>query len=176
MSTKQPVDQSRRRFIRVAGGGIIAAAAPISACAPIAKIPDAAVAAWRLENLPQEYRKWILAHAILAPNPHNRQPWLVDLSETDTITVSLDTERLLPHTDPYGRQIMIGTGAMIGLLELAAVQRGYNANISYIGSRSTDHLPNAEPLIRVELTPADQDPLPVHTACLLYTSPSPRDS
>ena len=164
MSSKQPTNQNRRRFIRVAGGGIIAAAVPVSACAPIAKVPESALTAWRLETLPQEYRKWILAHAILAPNPHNRQPWLVDLSEPDTITVSLDPERLLPHTDPYGRQIMIGTGAMLGLLELAAAQLGYQTDISYTGSQSTDRLPKAEPLVRVELTSVDQDPLPIHTA------------
>ena len=161
MSAITPADHSRRRFIRVAGGGIIAAAVPMTACAPISKVPESAVAAWQLEPLPQEYRRWILAHAILAPNPHNRQPWLVDLSEPDTISVSLDTERLLPHTDPHGRQIMIGTGAMLGLLDLAAAHHGYKANISYVGSQSADRLPSAEPLVRVELTPADQ---PAHTA------------
>ncbi len=43
-----------------------------------------------------------LAYAILAPNPHNRQPWLADLSEPDQITLTCDAERRLPATDPFG--------------------------------------------------------------------------
>lgn len=141
----------RRRFIRTSAGGLIAAALPMTGCSPIAAVPDSAIAAWQLEELPDEPRHWMLAHAILAPNPHNRQPWLVDLSEANVINVSIDTERLLPHTDPFGRQIMIGTGAMLGLLEIAAAERGYTATMQYIGPSNTDRLPTKEPLIRVEL-------------------------
>lgn len=164
MNANKIPDQNRRRFIRVAGGGIIAAAVPMTACTSISEVPKSAVAAWQLESLPQEYRRWIMAHAILAPNPHNRQPWLVDLSEPDTITVSLDTERLLPHTDPYGRQMMIGTGAMLGLLELAAIQQGYSATVSYAGNQAIDRLPGSEPLVRVEFTPLSQSPPPMQAA------------
>jgi len=151
---------SRRRFIQVAGGGIILAAIPITGCSSISDVPDSAIAAWEINLPPTQYREWILSHAILAPNPHNRQPWLVDLEEPDVITVSLDTDRLLPQTDPFGRQIMIGTGAMLGLLEMAANSRGYRVRFDYIGSNKNDQLPDAAPLVRAEL-----QKLPIQIDC-----------
>lgn len=66
-----------------------------------------------------------LAYAILAPNPHNRQPWLFELIESDRIDVRIDLARRLPHTDPFDRQITIGFGCMLELLRMAAAERGY---------------------------------------------------
>lgn len=65
-----------------------------------------------------------LSYAILAPNPHNRQPWQVDLRTEGEVTLRVDTERLLPHTDPFSRQIVIGLGCFLELLVLAAAQDG----------------------------------------------------
>ena len=50
-----------------------------------------------------EPRKRALSYAILAPNPHNRQPWLVDLSQQDLIVLHIDSDKMLPHTDPFNR-------------------------------------------------------------------------
>jgi hypothetical protein len=58
------------------------------------------------------------------------QPWLVDLSTPDMAILSLDTSRLLPATDPYGRQIVIGCGAFLELLTLAANAFGANLSIT----------------------------------------------
>lgn len=66
-----------------------------------------------------------LAYAILAPNPHNRQPWQFDLVGDDRVDVYVDLERRLPHTDPFDRQITIGFGCMMELLRMAAAERGY---------------------------------------------------
>lgn len=66
-----------------------------------------------------------LAYAILAPNPHNRQPWQFDLVGDDRIDIYVDLERRLPHTDPYDRQITIGFGCMMELLRIAAAENGY---------------------------------------------------
>lgn len=66
-----------------------------------------------------------LAYAILAPNPHNRQPWQFDLVDTDRIDIYVDLDRRLPHTDPYDRQITIGFGCMMELLRMAAAEKGY---------------------------------------------------
>lgn len=71
-----------------------------------------------------------LAYAILAPNPHNRQPWQFDLVGEDRIDVYVDLERRLPHTDPFDRQITIGFGCMLELLRIAAAERGYRAEIT----------------------------------------------
>ena len=54
-------------------------------------VPDGAVAAWQPPASPQgDLRHWLLAHALLAPNPHNLQPWLADLATPGQITLRLD--------------------------------------------------------------------------------------
>ena len=70
-----------------------------------------------------------LAYAILAPNPHNRQPWMFDLVGDDQIDVYCDLDRRLEHTDPYDRQITIGFGCMLELLRMAAAQKGYAVTV-----------------------------------------------
>ena len=77
-----PADLDRRTFIRLLAG---AAAAPLAACS--ADYPAEAVAAWRGPDGAADLRRWALGHAILAPNSHNRQPWLVDLREPDAIVL-----------------------------------------------------------------------------------------
>lgn len=71
-----------------------------------------------------------LAYAILAPNPHNRQPWQFELVGDNQIDVYVDLDRRLPHTDPFDRQITIGFGCMLELLRIAAAERGYEADVS----------------------------------------------
>lgn len=69
----------------------------------------------------------ILAYAILAPNPHNKQPWLIELIGEDRIRITADLDRMLPETDPPCRQITIGFGAFLELLRMAAAEKGYRA-------------------------------------------------
>lgn len=71
-----------------------------------------------------------LSHAVLAPSPHNRQPWLVRLDGEDALTLFCDPGRLLPVTDPPGRQITIGLGAFIEVLRQAAAEIGYGLDIT----------------------------------------------
>lgn len=121
--SRTPPASTRRQFIRLFGGGaVLAATAPLAACDDA--MPEAATDAWRTAAAQADLRRFMLAHALLAPNPHNRQPWLADLSVPDAITLVCDGERLLPHTDPFGRQILIGCGAFIELAVIAASQRG----------------------------------------------------
>ncbi len=124
---------NRRNFIRVAGGGaIVAATATVAGCSnPISSAyPAASVEAWLGPGAETEPRRWALAHAITAPNPHNLQPWLVDLREPNAITVYTDRERTLPETDPFGRQILIGHGAFLELLVMALAQQGLAAQVT----------------------------------------------
>lgn len=71
-----------------------------------------------------------LAFAILAPNPHNRQPWQYRLVDDDRIDITCDLERRLPHTDPFDRQICIGFGCMVELLVMAAAAKGYSTIVT----------------------------------------------
>ncbi len=71
-----------------------------------------------------------LAYAILAPNPHNRQPWMFDLVADNQIDIYCDLDRRLEHTDPFDRQITIGFGCMLELLRMAGAERGYEVELT----------------------------------------------
>jgi hypothetical protein len=66
---------------------------------------------------------------LLAPNPHNLQPWLVKLEGEDELTLYCDLERRLPATDPFDRQITIGCGAFLELFAIAAANEGFGVEI-----------------------------------------------
>lgn len=122
---------SRRNFMRIAGTSAVilaAGAAGLTQCDPM---PDAAVEAWKgpVPSI-RDPRVRALSFALLAPNPHNRQPWIADLREPGVITFLCDRSRLLPETDPYSRQITIGCGAFLELLRMAAAQQGYRADVA----------------------------------------------
>ena len=119
---------NRRAFVRLAGGGVVLAAAPqLAGCS--SDIPPDAIAAWQGPGDEPDVRKWILGYAILGPHSHNLQSWLVDLKRPDEITLYCDLERLLPETDPFSRQIMMSQGTFLELLAMAARQRGQRADI-----------------------------------------------
>lgn len=104
-----------------------AGATSLGACSDA--FPDEALEAWRGPPADAELRRWAVAHAILAPNSHNRQPWLVDLREPDTILLRVDRERLLPMTDPWFRQILVSQGTFLEALVMALAQRGQQARV-----------------------------------------------
>lgn len=137
-----PSPTSRRRFIALAGGGAVLAALPLAGCA--SAYPDEATQAWRAAGAETDLRRHMLAHALLAPNPHNRQPWIADLAQPGRIGLVCDGERLLPETDPFGRQILIGCGAFIELAVIAAAQRGVAVDVQLF----PDGAPAAEALPR----------------------------
>ncbi|GAB5454302.1 MAG: nitroreductase family protein [Henriciella sp.] len=103
-----------------------------------------------------------LAYAILAPNPHNRQPWQFDLVGEDRIDVYVDLERRLPHTDPFDRQITIGFGCMLELLRIAAAECGYLAEIAPFPDGPAAPRLNGNRMAQVQfsqLAPPEKDPL-----------------
>jgi nitroreductase len=71
-----------------------------------------------------------LSYAILAPNPHNRQPWEFILVGDDQVDVRIDLNKRLPQTDPFDRQITIGFGCMLELFRQASAELGYATEIT----------------------------------------------
>lgn len=158
----------RRNFICLVGGGLVAAAVtiPLARHAFGSAYPADAVQAWQGPGAETDPRQRALAYAITAPNPHNLQPWLADLREANTITLLTDRERVLPHTDPQGRQILIGHGAFLELLVMALAEQGLHADVvlwpqGELGPRLSDW--DDRPVARITLRPgATRDPLFAH--------------
>jgi hypothetical protein len=144
---------SRRSVLQVLSAGALAGCAP--------GVDPAA--AWRAPGAGEaDPRRFALAHAILAPNPHNRQPWLVALRGEDEIDLWVDRERRLPATDPPDRQITLGCGAFIELLDLAAREVGRRAEISLWPEGEPQPRLDARPVVHIRLTrgePPARDPL-----------------
>ena len=154
---------SRRSFIRLVGGGaVLAVTGSLAGCS--AEFPEAAVQPWRSADRETDLRRFMLAHALLAPNPHNLQPWIADLREAGRIHLNCDCERVLPETDPFGRQILIGCGAFIELAVIAAAQRGVSVRVELFpaGAPAERELPKGSrvaTLVLGEPGSAPADPL-----------------
>jgi hypothetical protein len=155
---------SRRKTLALIGGGVIAAASA-SVAAIASRQPRTALMPWHVAGLPDEPRRRALSYALLAPNPHNRQPWLVDLREEGVVTLFADTSRLLPHTDPLNRQITIGLGCFLELMRMAALQDGYRVDITPFPAGEAPQGIDTRPIARaifVKDAAAQPDPLFAH--------------
>lgn len=153
----------RRLFIRLAGGGAIAAATATTLAGCSSALPPEAIAAWQGPGEQTDVRRWLVGHALLAPHSHNLQSWLVDLGVPGEITLFIDRSRLLPETDPFSRQMMMSQGTFIELLDLAARQKGLRADITLFpqGAFSPTTV-DARPTARIRLLPdaaVQPDPL-----------------
>ncbi len=122
---------NRRNFISILGLGLgsVALSSTISGCGEATPQIDFG---W---NGPggevTDIRLKVLSYAILCPNPHNKQPWIIKLTGELSFDLYVDPERLLPETDPIYRQIHIGQGTFLETLAIAATGLGYRADIQY---------------------------------------------
>lgn len=152
----------RRHVLRLFAAAPVglALAAPVG-CAP-ADLPDPA-APWRSPGAgEQDPRRHALAHAILAPNPHNMQPWLIDLVGPDSFILRVDLAKMLPATDPPNRQITIGCGAFLELVDIAARENGHRAEITLWPEGEPQPVLDGRPVAAVRLAPdaaVAKDPL-----------------
>lgn len=153
---------SRRNFILIAGSTAVIVAAG-KAAIDLDKMPSSAIAAWSDPAADEpDLRKRVLSYALLAPNPHNMQPWLVDLTHPDQIDLYCDRTRLLPKTDPFSRQILIGHGAFLELLDLAASAEGYQTDMTYFPQGEFGDSVDDRPIASIRLKPdANRRPDPL---------------
>lgn len=70
-----------------------------------------------------------IALGINAPNPHNTQAWKFRIDSDTTFTLYIDESRLLPATDPTTRQIHIGCGCFLSVMQAGISAHGYTAQI-----------------------------------------------
>jgi hypothetical protein len=159
---EHPMAVNRRAFIRIAGSSAVILAAGAGYFGATRR-PDEALAPWGLAGTGYaEPRMRALSYAILAPNPHNRQPWIVDLAMPDQATLYCDLERLLPETDPFNRQITIGLGCFLEILRMAAAQEGLAAEIVGFPDGEPEPLLDSRPVARItfrEAAAVSRDPL-----------------
>ncbi|MEO1177668.1 MAG: twin-arginine translocation pathway signal protein [Pseudomonadota bacterium] len=111
---------SRRKALALVGGGTVLAATAGAGTFLATRTPHAALAPWDKAGTYDDPRLNALSFALLAPNPHNLQPWLVELSGSDGILLHRDPDRALPETDPFDRQITIGLGCFLEQMIVAA--------------------------------------------------------
>lgn len=119
---------SRRKAIALIGGGTILAASGAGAFA-VTREPRTALDPWATAGGHRDIRRSALSFALLAPNPHNRQPWIVNLAAENEVVLYADAGRLLPETDPFNRQITIGLGCFLEVMRMAAAQQGHRVDL-----------------------------------------------
>lgn len=160
----------RRRFLVLLGATAILAAdlarARLARAAAPAGTPSA-LAPWFAAGTGEtETRRRALSWAVLAPSPHNRQPWSVALEGDDALTLFCDLERRLPHTDPFDRQVTIGLGAFLETLVLAAAEQGHGAEVALFPEGEPAPRLDARPVAHVRFVPGAGAPDPLFSAIL----------
>ena len=154
---------NRRNFIKVTGLGIgtVALGSNLISCSDSAPADNYG---WNgPDKLEKDIRMQVLVYAILCPNPHNKQPWIIRMTSPSSFLLYVDSERLLPETDPVHRQIHIGQGTFLETLSIAASGLGHKAEIAYFpeGMYSNTELVD-KPVASINLVKQDdinKDPL-----------------
>ncbi|GGK58882.1 Acg family FMN-binding oxidoreductase [Amphritea balenae] len=157
---------NRRNFIQILGlgaglGAGIGISSAIVGCGPTE--PTEAFGWNGPDPMEKDIRMQVLAYAILSPNSHNIQPWIIRITGPLSFDLYVDPERLLPATDPYYRQIHISQGTFLETLSIAATGLGHEARIDYFpeGVYGNHELLN-KPVASIRLIPrADINPDPL---------------
>jgi hypothetical protein len=150
---------SRRSLLSTASAGVALAVSPLpcGGTAVSAQPLGDARHAWRAAadaRRDPDPRLRALAFAILAPNPHNLQPWQVALTGANEMTVFCELARRLPATDPFDRQLTIGFGAFLELLRMAAAEDGIVLRMTTFPDGTPGRRLDARPVARLRFEPA----------------------
>ncbi|WP_018149654.1 Acg family FMN-binding oxidoreductase [Henriciella marina] len=157
---------TRRNVLMLIGGGTVLAAGSAGGFVLSNGPSTEARRPWREAGRYDDFRKRALSYALLAPNPHNLQPWKVELVGDDALTFYPDPDRKLPATDPFDRQITIGCGAFLELLRLAAAEEGYGTELDLFPEGSNMSSLASAPIAHVRFLPGQADPDPLFTQVL----------
>ncbi|MCK6500897.1 MAG: hypothetical protein L6Q38_15580, partial [Nitrospira sp.] len=95
---------------------------------------------------------FLLSYAILAPSPHNTQPWLFRINVSD-VEIFADPRRTLPVADPHRREQVIACGCALYNLRVAAHYFGQHYSVDAFPD---PHQPNL--LARVTLRGSAETP------------------
>ncbi len=141
----------RRKALKIMGASLaVTGAATYIWAAPTAK---PARAPWRNAGQYDDPVRFALSYAVLAPNPHNRQPWQVKLVSKTEAVLYCDPARRLPVTDPLDRQITIGLGCFLETLNIAANERGYRGVFNLFPDGAHPDRLDERPVARIKLIP-----------------------
>jgi hypothetical protein len=157
----------QRRFFLIGAAGVGLAAMTGPSAFALTPAPGSALRPWREagEATAANPRLFVVQHAILAPNPHNRQPWIVELTGSDGMTLWCDLDRRLPETDPFDRQIVIGLGGFVELASIAASTLGMRLDVTAFPDGEPAPRLDRRPIARMRLVPdasRNADPLFAH--------------
>jgi predicted kinase len=73
-----------------------------------------------------------LRYGVTAPSAHNTQPWRIELASDVEARLFFDPNRMLPHTDPLGRQVHISHGTLIEMTSIAATSLGFRTEVDVL--------------------------------------------
>jgi hypothetical protein len=151
------MSDTRRHFLAASGATLLTLQGGMVRSQPLA----GPLAPWAVSGASAaDPRLAAMAWAVLAPNPHNRQPWALRLVGETEALLFCDLDRRLPQTDPFDRQIVIGLGCFLELFRIAAAERGLDAALTPFPEGEPTPRLDARPVARITLRPgAAKDPL-----------------
>ncbi|MGW6702122.1 Acg family FMN-binding oxidoreductase [Nocardia sp. NPDC055049] len=98
----------------------------------------------------------VFGHASRAPSLHNSQPWRWRWDGT-TAALSVDPERLLPATDMFNREGVVGAGVMLNHAEVAWGAAGWQTRVTTFPDPAVrSHLASLEPVCPHDPTEPEQ--------------------
>jgi hypothetical protein len=115
-------------------------------------------------ELDQDERERLAEAGGLAPSMHNTQPWVFRFRGR-TVEVHREPRRLLPAEDPTGRMTLIGIGAAIFNLRVAAASLGYVTSVHLLPDRA-----HADLVAKVDLVPRPSSETPALASLFPYIS------
>jgi len=132
---------NRRDFLRLSGEGILllGGMSLMNACSGLGRndLPQFNGEKESIKGFEKDDME-ILYLASLAPSGHNTQPWVVRILEPKHWVIGSDKKRWLPAVDPENREMLLGIGAFLENMVLAAGTFGYSVDVKIIAKNRTD--------------------------------------